>query len=291
MSTGAELQVPSDLVAAAIRIAQECGRPVAEVPLTTLAEAARISRSTLLRRIGGSRQALDEAVRKAGVDPGGQPVRERAIEAGARLISERGLASVTLESVAEAAHCSMPSLHAIFGTRDRLFATIYERYSPLTDLVSLFTEPTTSIEETVAGFYHAMAVGLSRSPQVAPAMLADLLANPRGPSAQIFAEYFPRALSSIGGWLLQQVAAGRIRDIPIPLLMEQLIGPLVAHVLLRPAIGHADWDMPDLHHVCAVFTTAFLQAVAPQQDQTSPDREPIPPISRGRHEQKPTSSG
>ena len=264
MSTLAEFQISADLVDAAIRAGQLCGRPVAEVPLSALADAAGMSRSTLLRRLGGSRRALDEAVRKAGVDPGGQPVRERAIEAGARLISQRGLASVTLESVAEAAHCSMPSLHAIFGTRDRLFAAIYERYSPLRDLMGVFADPTASIEQTVAGFYQAMAVGLTREPQVAPAMLADLLANPHGPSARIFAEYFPHAVSAIGGWLQQQVDVGAIRDIPIPLLMEQLIGPLVAHLLLRPATGQAGWQMPDLERVCDVFTATFLNAVAPQ---------------------------
>lgn len=264
MSTNPEFHVPTDLVAAAIRAAHQCGRPVAEVPLSTLAERAGISRSTLLRRIGGSRRALDEAVRQAGVDPGGQPVRERAIDAGAQLISERGLAGVTLESVAEAAHCSMASLQAIFGTRDRLFAAIYERYSPLTDLVSVFADPSATIEQTVAGFYQAMAAGLTREPQVAPAMLADLLASPHGPVARIFADYFPRAVSAVGGWLQQQVAAGAIRDIPIPLLMEQLIGPLLAHVLLRHAAGQAAWDMPDLEHACAVFTATFLNAVAPQ---------------------------
>jgi AcrR family transcriptional regulator len=278
MSTDVEFRVPPELVAAAISAAQQCGRPVADVPLSTLAETAGVSRSTLLRRIGGSRQALDEAVRRAGVDPGGQPVRERAIEAGARLISERGLAAVTLESVAEAANCSMPSLHAIFGTRDRLFAAIYERYSPLTDLVGLFTDPPASLEQTVADFYHAMAVGLSRQPQVAPAMLADLLASRHGPTARIFAEYFPRAQSSIGGWLQQQVAAGRIRDIPIPLLMEQLIGPLVAHLLLRHAIGQSTGEMPDLQHACATFTAMFLDAVAPQGNppKTPPDQATTP---------------
>jgi AcrR family transcriptional regulator len=272
MSTGGEFRVPSDLVAAAIRAAQHCGRPAAEVPLSILAEEAGISRSTLLRRIGGSRRALDEAVRKAGVDPGGQPVRERAIEAAAQLVSDRGLAAVTLESVAEAAHCSMQSLHAIFGTRDRLFAAIYERYSPLSDLVDLFTHPTASLEQTVADFYQAMAAGLTREPQVAPAMLADLLASPHGPAARIFADYFPRAVSAVGGWLRQQVITGAIRDIPIPLLMEQLIGPFVAHLLLRPATGQTDWDIPDLEQACAVFTATFLNAVAPHGADAQPRR-------------------
>jgi len=270
MSTDEEFCVPADLVAAAIRAAQQSGRPVAEVPLSALAEAAEISRSTLLRRIGGSRRALDQAVRQAGVDPGGRPVRERAIEAAAWLISERGLASVTLELVAEAAHCSMQSLHAIFGTRNQLFAAIYERYSPLNDLVGLFADPTATTEQTVAGFYRTMAAALTREPRVAPAMLADLLANPHGPTAAIFADYFPRALAAVGAWLRQQVAMGAMRDLPIPLLLEQLIGPLMAHLLLRPAAGDAGWQMPNLDHVCDVFTATFLNAVARQDGCPTP---------------------
>ncbi|OBK52370.1 TetR/AcrR family transcriptional regulator [Mycobacterium sp. 1081908.1] len=253
-----------DLVDAAHAAAKRCGRPVAEVPLGTLAEAAGISRSTLLRRIGGSRRALDEAVRAAGVDPGGRPVRERAIEAGAWLISDRGLASVTLESVAVSADCSVASLQAIFGTRDRLFAAIYERYSPLSDLAALFSDEAVRIEETVAGFYEAMVTGLTREPRVAPAMLADLLASPRGAVAQVFAEYFPREQAIVGGWLQRQAGAGAIRDIPIPLLVEQLTGPLLAHALFRPAAGRPDWEMPDLEQVCAAFTSMFLNAVGTQ---------------------------
>lgn len=264
MSTGDEFQVPPDLVDAAIRAAEQCGQPVAEVPLGTLAETAGMSRSTLLRRIGGSRRALDEAVRKAGVDPGGRPVRERAIEAGARLISERGLASVTLESVAASAHCSVASLQAIFGTRDRLFGAIYQRYSPLSDLALLFADDTARIEDTVAGFYAVMAAGLAREPRVAPAMLADLLASPHGPVATVFADYFPRDFATVGGWLHRQVAAGTIRDIPIPLLIEQLTGPLLAHVLMLPAAGQPGWEMPELEQVCEAFTAMFLNAVGKQ---------------------------
>lgn len=264
MSTGNEFLVPPDLVEAALRAAERCGRPVAEIALGTLAETAGISRSTLLRRIGGSRRALDEAVRAAGVDPGGRPVRERAIEAGARLISDRGLAAVTLESVAVSADCSVASLQAIFGTRDRLFGAIYERYSPVSDLAVLFSDEAARIEDTLAGFYAAMLTGLTREPRVAPAMLADLLANPRGAVAQVFADYFPRELATIGGWLQRQVGAGAIRDIPIPLLVEQLTGPLLAHVLMRPAAGRPDWEMPDLEQVSAAFTTMFLNAVGAQ---------------------------
>jgi len=156
MSDSKNTEIPADLVNAAIDEAERRGEDVADVPLIALAAAAGISRSTLLRRIGGSRRGLDDAVRAAGVDPGGRPpVRERAVEAGARLISERGLGATTLEAVAEAAGCSLHSLYATFGGRDGLLAAIYERYSPILDLESLTAEPPANLEETVHGIYRA----------------------------------------------------------------------------------------------------------------------------------------
>jgi AcrR family transcriptional regulator len=258
MSSADELAVSPALVAAAIRAAEQSGKDVADVPLATIARSAGVSRSTLVRRLNGSRRALDDAVRATGVDPGGRPVRERAIQAGAWLISERGLATATLDSMADAAGCSVHSLYAIFGTRDELFAAIYERYSPFQDVVRLGADPSASLEKTVAEFYRTTAATLTREPRVAAAMLSDLLGNPRGIAARIFARYFPRVRASLGGYLEAQVRAGRIRDIPVPLQMQQLMGPLLAYVLMRSAVA----EEVDLEQACAAFTSAFLRAVA-----------------------------
>lgn len=261
MSPTGELQIAPELVEAAIHAAAQCDRDVADVPLTTIAQSAGLSRSTLLRRLGGTRRALDEAVRAAGVDPGGRSVRVRAVEAGARLVSAQGLATVRLEAVAAAAGCSVPSLYAVFGTRDELFAAIYEQYSPLRDLIRLCADPAADLEQTVTDFYRTMFVSLTREPRVATAMLADLLANPQGPTAQIFARYFPQALSSVGGWLQAQVQAGKIRDLPVPLLLQQLMGPLLAHLLMRNALGGAADQAAELERTCSVFAAGFLRAV------------------------------
>lgn len=250
------------LVTAALSAAEQSGKDVAAVPLSTIARAAGVSRSTLVRRLNGSRQALDEAVRAAGVDPGGRPVRVRAVEAGAHLISERGLATVTLESVAEAAACSVHSLYAIFGTRDELFAAIYERFSPFDDALRLSADPSASVEETVAELYNTTSAALTREPRVATAMLSDVLGNPHGIGARIFARYFPRVRASLGGWLQAQVRAGRIRDIPTPLLLQQLLGPMLAHVLMRPAFPAE----VELDQACSEFTAAFLRAVGTSND-------------------------
>lgn len=166
----------------------------------------------MLRRVGGSRRALDAAVSAAGVDPGGRrPVRERAVEAGARLISERGLVAATLEAVAQSAGC-------------------------------------------------------------------DLFARPDGPMGRIFMRYFPRVLDSVGGWLAEEVAAGRIRPLPVPLLIQQLIGPLVVHLLFRLTMTRGvGWEPPSVQASCEVFADAFLRAVAVGRGEHPVGSSPSPP--------------
>ncbi|HWS92151.1 MAG TPA: hypothetical protein VN306_06530, partial [Mycobacterium sp.] len=55
--------VTDDLVQAALRAARALGKDVADVPVIAIAREAGLSRSTLIRRLGGTRAALDAAVR------------------------------------------------------------------------------------------------------------------------------------------------------------------------------------------------------------------------------------
>src|SRR6202012_1310941 len=203
-------QVPADVVAAALRAAENLGRDVADVPLIAIAREAGMSRSTLIRRLNGSRQPLDDAVRAAGVEPGGRApggrsggeggggavhgaarprVRERAVGGAAALISARGLAAVTLEAVATQAHCSVHSLYAVFGGRDELLRTVFDRYGPILDPDEGISDPDADLAETVHRVYRVLAEAFSREPRVAPAMLAEGLARPTSPAAQALLQY------------------------------------------------------------------------------------------------------
>jgi len=258
-------RIPAEMVQAALRAAERLGKDVADVPVQVIAQEAGVSRSTLLRRLGGSRQALDEAVRAAGVDPGGQrPVRERAIEAGAQLIGEHGLAVFTLEMVAASAQCSVYSLYAAFGGRDELLRAIFETYSPILDVEKMISGPRADLRETVATIYRLLVEALDREPRVLPAMLAEALARPHEPALQSLLQHFaPRMLAGLGQWFADEMAAGRIRTLPVPLLMHQLVGPVLLHFMTRPATGQVPgFDLPDTEETCTVFAEAFLRAVA-----------------------------
>jgi AcrR family transcriptional regulator len=257
--------IGDDLVQAALRAARTIGKDVADVPVIAIAREAGISRSTLIRRLGGSRAALDEAVRAAGIDPGGQaPVRIRALDAAAMLISTTGLASATLEAVAVRAQCSVNSLHLIFAGRDELLRAVFERHSPLLDIEDFFTTDHRDLATTVRQFYGLVARSLNREPRVAPAVLAEAFARPNSPAVQALVRHnAPRLLASIGAWLDAQVQANNIRDLPLPLLTQQLMSPVVLHMLVRPAMPHIPGvELPDIDTTCDTFADAFLRAVA-----------------------------
>ncbi|BBZ38381.1 TetR family transcriptional regulator [Mycobacterium conspicuum] len=264
--------VADDLVQAALRAADALGKDVADVPVIAIAREAGVSRSTLIRRLGGSRAALDEAVRAAGVDPGGQaPVRTRALDAAAELVSGSGLAAATLDAIATRAHCSVHSLYVVFGGRDDLLRALFERHSPLLQIEDFFDDGHDDLPATVRRLYGLIARTLNREPRVAPALLAEALARPDSPAIQnLLGHNAPRLLATLGGWLSGEVQAGRIRDIPLPLLIQQLIAPIAVHLLVRPAVPQLPGlELPDLDTVCDVFTETFLRAVGQSRKRGS----------------------
>src|SRR5262245_66106899 len=141
------------LVQAAIDESRESGQELVHVSLDRVARRAGISRATLFRRIG-SREALEEAVRRAGVDPGRKDsVRERALVAALNLIETRGLEALTLEEVARRAGCALTSVHPQLGGRDGLLSAVFERYSPIASVDRILEDRPERFEDQVRAVY------------------------------------------------------------------------------------------------------------------------------------------
>ncbi|MFB7664861.1 TetR/AcrR family transcriptional regulator [Kitasatospora sp. NPDC056138] len=201
---------------------------------------------------------------------GRPPVRERAIEAAARLVSERGLDGVTLDAVAERAECSLPSLHTVFDGRDGLLAAVFELHGPLPDVEALAADPPERLEDTVRALYRNFVASFVREPRIVPAVLGDLLSRPDGPAARMMAANFPRLLDGLGRLLLPHIEAGRLRPLPLPVLMQLLLGPMAMHLLVRPVLAPAlGPDLPSVEEAAELFTESYLRAVALPQTASS----------------------
>jgi AcrR family transcriptional regulator len=257
--------VAPELIDAAVRAAEALNCDIAEVPVSAIAAEAHISRSTLVRRLGGSRSSLDAAVRAAGIDTGGRPpVRVRAVAAAASLISENGLAATTLEAIAERAECSVFSLHAAYGGRDELLRAVFDQYSPIRDIEAYLAQRRGDFHTTVLGFYRTIADALNREPRVAPAMLGEVFTRPASPAVQSLARYaVPRMFGTLEAWFDAEIQAGHIRDQPVVALAHQLVGPMMMHMLMRPAFPAVPgFALPDIDDVCKAFAANFIRAVA-----------------------------
>ncbi|OBJ50924.1 TetR/AcrR family transcriptional regulator [Mycobacterium sp. 1423905.2] len=265
--------VPADVVQATLASAERLGRDVADVPIVVIAHALGVSRSTLLRQLGGTRRPLDDAVRNSGVDPGGRPpVRLRAVAAAAALISEKGVEAASFEAVAARADCSVHSLYAVFASREDLLQVVYDRYLPDLDIGDVLSASPADLEATVRRIYRWLAGLLLQEPRVIVAVLTDALARPGQPSGQVLAEHGAwQMLTLLDRWLGQEVTAGRIRDLPRTLLIQQLVSPVAVHCMMRPGLTSAQSavTVPALDDCCDVFTEAFIRAVATRPDRSS----------------------
>jgi AcrR family transcriptional regulator len=262
-------RIPPTVLEAAVQAARESGRAVADVPLDEIARRAGISRVTLYRRIG-SRQALDDAVRAAGFDPGGRPeVRERAVIAAAALIRERGFPSLTLEAVAG---CSVPALHTQLGGREGLLRALFERYTPLPRIEGAL-ESAPDFVSGVRAIYTAIFDAFSAEPELLRAFLADALGRPHGPAAQhVRSAYLPRVIGAIGCWLTRQIADGRCRPLPLFVLVQLLVGPAFVWLIAGPLLPPGSPVAPPPHDaVVKQLTACFVRAVASDAAAENPE--------------------
>jgi AcrR family transcriptional regulator len=251
------------IVQAATIIAERQGSDIADVSLDDIAEHLGISRATLYRRIG-NRSRLNDAIRAAGIDPGGRgDVRERATNAVAEIITEGGFSAFTLEAVAARAQCSIPALHAQLGGRDALLAATFERFSPLPRIEEALAQRPESLEEGVRRIYTIAFDTATSRPRLLAAVIADALARMEGPTARyLVTSYLPRVMGTVGAWLAELRDAGLVRRLPVSMLLQLLIAPIALHAPTRGlTAGISHEPLLARQETIEALTQAYVRAV------------------------------
>ena len=177
--------------------------------------------------------------RRPGRPPGppGQKGREAILEAARDLLGERGIARVTLRSVAERAGVKPPLVNYYFGSKDELFEAIIEEVaSGLVDRLQSIADHDGTPEERFRAFLSQMIHSLAEHP-FAPRLMAEFVIFPDDERTDRFAlEYGRPNIESLAQVVRDGVGAGVFREVPPRYLVPAVLGTCIFYFLGAPGL-------------------------------------------------------
>jgi AcrR family transcriptional regulator len=210
---------------------------LAEWSMDELAASAGVSRATLYRLFGSQQRLLGEL----GFEPPAT-ARSRVLDVALELVGRHGLAELSMDELAAMAGVSKATLYRLFPGKVPLFAELVRRFSPFEPIAAVLEtmgdRPPAEVIPTVA---HALAAAMDGHIGLLLQLLLEVSrsdpdGHPAADSQKNAAEAM-RTLPLVGGYLAEQMAAGRLRRMDPVLAAQALTGPIVMHLLARSPAG------------------------------------------------------
>lgn len=196
--------------------------------------AAGVSKASFYRAFG-SRAALLDTL---GVAPT-PAARDRILRLALDMVGARGLSALSMDELADGAGVSRATLYRLFPGKPALFTALVHAYTPLDPVIALVNErqgepPETVMPEVARAVYRTVVGGEEDRTGLLRALFAEVTSL--APDAEeATRDAIVKVVGALAGYVLAQMAAGRLRQVHPLLALQAFIGPIFFHLLTRKA--------------------------------------------------------
>lgn len=244
------------LAAARATLARDRGASLHEI-----AGAAGVSRATIYR-LFGSREELLQAI-DLEPDP---DARQRVLAAAVELVGRDGLARLSMDEVAAAAGLSRASLYRLFPGKAALFRELLLAFSPVEAIVAtverLRDRPP---EEVVPEMARAAARTLAGRAGIVRTLVFEVTGASEE-AAEAVEYLMTSGVTTLLGYLVEQMAEGRLRMMHPLLAIQSLAGPILVHLITRGVVERAVGFSVPLEDVAVELAENWLRAMRRDED-------------------------
>jgi len=211
-----------------------------EAPVADIARRAGVSRATFYRHFGSREALLDSIAHERRPD-----ARTRVLVAAQDMLIATSLADLSMDQLASAAGVSRGTLYRLFPGKAALMEGLIETYAPFEQVQAIIrdhrAEPPDQLLPRIAREVVGVAgerLGLVR---------AIVLEVSGGSDAAItgMRGAFNATIGMLGEYMVEHMAAGKVRRMHPILAVQAFIGPIFFHLLTRPALDRlVELDTP-----------------------------------------------
>lgn len=239
------------------------GRPTVD----DFAAAAGVSRATFYRAFRSRSELLEALQRRPEPDS-----RDRILSAALEMVGARGLAALSMDDLANRAGVSRATLYRLFPGKPALFTALVVAYSPLEPVLAALAgreedPPDVVIPEVARAIYRTVFAGGGNRTGLLRTLFFEV--SSLSPDTE---EATKTALTSVvgalGGYVVSQMSAGRLRKTHPLLALQSLIGPIFFHVMTREPAERVLGVAFDSEDAIQELAQTWLRAMQSEEEGT-----------------------
>jgi len=199
--------------------------------IDAIAQRAGVSRATFYRHFGSRRALLQSVSHEPRPD-----ARSRILVAAQEMLIRSSLSELAMDDLARAADVSRGTLYRIFPGKAALLQGLIETYSPFEAVRAIVIERRTDAPSVVLPLVARTVVGVAgeRLGLLRAVFLEVTSASETALTGM--RPVFNTTLGVLAEYMATQMALGRVRPMHPMLALQAFVGPVVFHLLTRPAI-------------------------------------------------------